>query len=70
MTTNIETKTMMETCSDVIRQYEELTPGLIEVICMECLCMLSEHSDEYSHMWKWIDNGLIDWNYMFETING
>lgn len=37
---------------------------------MECLCMLSEDSDEYSHMWKWIDSGLIDWDYMFKTING
>ena len=69
MKANTETITMAETCNDVIRTYEELTPGLVEVICMECLCMLSEESDAYQHMWKWIDSNIIDWDYIYQTIN-
>ena len=69
MKANTETITMAEICNDVIRTYEELSPGLIEVICMECLCMLSEQSDAYQHMWKWIDSNMIDWDYIYKTIN-
>lgn len=65
-TINTETVTILDYCGDILSGYQDLTVGLVETVVMETILELGAG---YEFMFEWIDNKVIDWNYILNKVN-